>query len=224
MFEGIAKRYDLLNHLLSLNIDKGWRTKVVKALQPTLSRPDSIVLDVACGTGDLSLALREASAGKVIGSDFCRPMLTIAAEKRIGEPSSLPFVEGNAMSLPFEDDSFDAVTIAFGLRNLPNFLEGLKEMRRVLKPGGKLAVLEFSAPAIPGMRQAFNFYFMHILPRIGSLVSGSDHAYTYLPESVKKFPAQRELAAMMADAGFANVGFTNVTGGIAAIHIGEKAA
>jgi demethylmenaquinone methyltransferase/2-methoxy-6-polyprenyl-1,4-benzoquinol methylase len=145
-------------------------------------------------------------------------MLTVAAEKA----ETIPFVEGDAMNLGFADNAFDAVTIAFGLRNLSNFADGLSELHRILRPGGKLAVLEFSAPIVPGFRQAFNFYFTRILPRIGGAVSGSRGAYEYLPDSVSKFPDQKRLAALMQETGFDDVEYTNLTGGIAAIHIGTK--
>ncbi len=220
MFAGIAGRYDLLNHLLSMNIDKRWRRLVRNKLQTTLDNPDATVLDVACGTGDLSIELQSHANAKVIGSDFCRPMLKIAKNKAVG----IPFVEGDAMTLPFDDCSFDAVPIAFGLRNLPNFADGLKELHRVLKPGGRLAVLEFSSPVVPGFRGLFNFYFTSILPRIGGVVSGSRGAYEYLPDSVSKFPDQKGLVRMMSTAGFSAVEYTNLTGGIAAIHIGQKSA
>lgn len=218
MFSGIAKRYDLLNHVLSMNIDKRWRRVVRRKLQPILDRPDAIVLDVACGTGDLSIELQSHARAKVIGTDFCRPMLAVAAEK----DASIPFVEGDAMNLGFADNSVDAVTIAFGLRNLSNFADGLSELHRILKPSGRLAVLEFSSPVLPGFRQAFNFYFTRILPRIGGAVSGSRRAYDYLPDSVSKFPDQKRLAALMQETGFDDVEYTNLTGGIAAIHTGTK--
>ena len=218
MFSGIAKRYDLLNHLLSMNIDKRWRKLVRRKLQSVLDDPDAIVLDVACGTGDLSIELQSHAKAKVVGTDFCRPMLSVAADK----DASIPFVEGDAMNLGFADESADAITIAFGLRNLSNFADGLTEFHRVIKPGGKLAVLEFSSPIVPGFRQAFNFYFTRILPRIGGAVSGSRGAYEYLPDSVSKFPDQRRLAELMRETGFDNVEYTNLTGGIAAIHTGTK--
>lgn len=218
MFSGIAGRYDLLNHLLSVNIDKRWRRKVRQRLETVLSDPKAVVLDVACGTGDLSIELQRGADAKVIGTDFCRPMLAVAREKA----SSIPFVEGDAMNLSYADNSFDAVTIAFGLRNLSNFADGLKELHRILKPGGKLVVLEFSSPVIPGFRGLFNFYFANVLPRIGGLVSGERGAYEYLPDSVSKFPDQRKLAGMFEDTGFSSVEFVNLTGGIAAIHSGIK--
>lgn len=218
MFSGIAKRYDLLNHLLSLNVDKRWRRLVRTKLQSVLDHSDAVVLDVACGTGDLSIELGSHAAATVIGTDFCRPMLAVASDKN----SSIPFVEADAMNLGFAGDAFDAVTIAFGLRNLSNVADGLAELRRVLKPGGTLAVLEFSSPVVPGFRQAFNFYFTRVLPRIGGAVSGSRGAYEYLPDSVSRFPDQKRLAALMRETGFDDVEYTNLTGGIAAIHTGIK--
>ena len=222
MFSGIAPRYDLLNHLLSINIDKTWRRKVRRVLEETLADPDAAVLDVACGTGDLSLELAGNAAASVVGTDFCRPMLEVAAEKTAAAAVNVPYIEADAMRLSFADNSFDAVTIAFGLRNLPNFENGIIELRRVLKPGGKLVVLEFTTPPIPGFRGLFNFYFTRVLPRIGGAVSGSRGAYEYLPDSVSKFPDQKRLAAMIEKAGFSNVSYKNLTGGIAAIHQGVR--
>lgn len=218
MFSGIAGRYDLLNHLLSMNIDKRWRRKVRRLLDQELAKPDAVVLDVACGTGDLSIELQRDATARVIGTDFCRPMLSVAQEKA----AAIPFIEGDAMNLSFADNSFDAATIAFGLRNLSNFRDGLKELHRVLKPGGRLVVLEFSSPVVPGFRGLFNFYFANILPRIGGLVSGERGAYEYLPDSVSKFPNQKNLAKLFEETGFAKVEYSNLTGGIAAIHTGIK--
>jgi demethylmenaquinone methyltransferase/2-methoxy-6-polyprenyl-1,4-benzoquinol methylase len=223
MFSGIAGKYDFLNHFLSLNIDKAWRRKVREKLLPVLNDENAIVLDVACGTGDLSFELQHDSKAKVIGTDFCRPMLSIAREKGGKSGSPVPFVESDAMDLSFQSDSFDALTIAFGLRNLPNFAKGLKELHRVIKPGGQIAILEFSSPVVPGFRQIFNLYFNQVLPRIGGIVSGSRGAYEYLPGSVSKFPAQKALAELMGQTGFTGVEYTNLTGGIAAIHTGVKA-
>ncbi len=218
MFSGIAGRYDLLNHVLSANIDKRWRRKVRRLLADTLDDENAIVLDVACGTGDLAIELKSNAKAKIIGTDFCRPMLSVAKEKS----GSIPWLEGDAMNLSFNDSSFDAVTIAFGLRNLSNFRDGLAELHRVLKPGGRLVVLEFSSPVIPGFRGAFRFYFSNILPRIGGFVSGERGAYEYLPDSVSKFPDQKALAAMFEETGFDKVEYQNLTGGIAAIHSGIK--
>jgi demethylmenaquinone methyltransferase/2-methoxy-6-polyprenyl-1,4-benzoquinol methylase len=219
MFSGIAGRYDLLNHLLSLNIDKSWRRKVRAEIADILDDVNASVLDVACGTGDLALELKRESKAKITGTDFCRPMLTIAQEK---SGDVLPYVEADAMDLPFGDQFFDAVTIAFGLRNLPNVERGLAELFRIIKPGGKLVVLEFSSPVVPGFRQLFNLYFSQVLPRIGGIISGSRAAYTYLPNSVSKFPDQKKLADLFKRTGFADVEFKNLTGGIAAIHSGVK--
>lgn len=222
MFAGIASRYDFLNHFLSANTDTRWRRLVARKLQPSLRAAETRVLDVACGTGDLSLVIANATGAHVIGTDFCRPMLEIAARKAANVAPSIPFVEGDAMLLPFADDSFDAVSIAFGLRNLSSVERGLKELWRVLKPGGRAAILEFSRPVVPGFRSLFQFYFTRVLPRIGGMVSGSRGAYEYLPDSVSRFPDQRLLAAMMKDVGFTEVEYQNLTGGIAALHMGTR--
>jgi demethylmenaquinone methyltransferase / 2-methoxy-6-polyprenyl-1,4-benzoquinol methylase len=222
MFGGIAPRYDMLNHLLSLNIDKSWRRKVRDELADVLSRPDALVLDAACGTGDLAIELAAGAKARIVAADFCRPMLEVAARKLESAGGSIPLVEGDAMKLSFADSSFDAVTIAFGLRNLAGTAGGLREFHRTLRPGGKLAVLEFSSPAVPGLKTIFDIYFRHVLPRIGGLLSGSRSAYEYLPASVQKFPGQAELARMMAALGFNDVRYRNLTGGIAAIHTGTK--
>jgi demethylmenaquinone methyltransferase / 2-methoxy-6-polyprenyl-1,4-benzoquinol methylase len=221
MFAGIAGRYDLLNHLLSGNVDKRWRRIVARTLRPSLVE-GARVLDVACGTGDLSLVLDGAGEARVVGLDFCRPMLEIARGKAEADKSPVPFVEGDALRLPFADESFDVATIAFGLRNLASVEEGLRELRRVLRPAGRIAVLEFSDPVVPGFRALFRFYFTRVLPRIGGLISGSRGAYEYLPDSVSKFPDQKRLAALMREAGFEEVGYRNLTGGIAALHTGAR--
>ncbi|NNE97711.1 MAG: bifunctional demethylmenaquinone methyltransferase/2-methoxy-6-polyprenyl-1,4-benzoquinol methylase UbiE [Pyrinomonadaceae bacterium] len=222
MFSGIASKYDFLNHFLSVNIDRRWRRKVADSLREILEDPNSIVLDVACGTGDLALELENFGNAKVIGTDFCRPMLDIAKEKTEKRTQNVPYLEADGMNLSFSDEHFDAITIAFGLRNFANWENGLKEFYRLLRTGGQLSILEFSSPIVPGFRQAFNFYFTNILPRIGGVVSGSRGAYEYLPDSVSKFPDQKELSELMRQIGFSNVKYTNLTGGIAAIHTGIK--
>lgn len=223
MFARISTRYDFLNHLLSGNTDKRWRKLVAKSLQPALSSPDARALDVACGTGDLSLALVAATSARVTGLDFCRPMLEHAARKASdGCAGRCVFIEGDALRLPFKDETFDAVTIAFGLRNLSSVEKGLGELLRVLKPGGRACILEFSKPVVPGFNTLFQFYFKHVLPRIGGLISGSSSAYEYLPASVSSFPDQKRLAEMMLEAGFQGVEYRNLTGGIAAIHLGTR--
>jgi demethylmenaquinone methyltransferase/2-methoxy-6-polyprenyl-1,4-benzoquinol methylase len=222
MFDQIAPRYDLLNHILSLNIDKLWRAKTVRALADVLARPDASALDLCCGTGDLSIAIAERTPARVVGLDFSRPMLDFAHSK--ARESRIAFVQGDASGVPFPDGSFDAVTIAFGLRNLSSVERGLAEIYRLLAPGGRAAILEFSRPVVPVLRELFGFYFSHVLPRIGGVVSGSYGAYTYLPESVKTFPDQRSLKVMMESVGFGNVRFGNLSGGIAALHVGERLA
>jgi len=222
MFAAIAGRYDLLNHLLSGNVDRRWRTLVAKALSTTLVKSNARVLDVACGTGDLSLTLFENGKAKIIGLDFCRPMLDIAASKSGKTGSGLSLIEGDALNLPFASSSFDAATIAFGLRNLTSTEAGFKELLRVLKPGGSVAVLEFSRPNTPLLRTFFKFYFTKLLPVVGGWISGSKSAYQYLPDSVSRFPDQRKLASLMEEAGFEKVSFQNLTGGIAALHIGSR--
>ncbi|HEY2846896.1 MAG TPA: bifunctional demethylmenaquinone methyltransferase/2-methoxy-6-polyprenyl-1,4-benzoquinol methylase UbiE [Pyrinomonadaceae bacterium] len=224
MFAGIAGRYDLLNHVLSLNIDRGWRRRVRRELAEILARPGSTVLDVACGTGDLSIELATGAKARIVGTDFCRPMLAIADEKSKSRDkrSRTFYVESDAMSLSFANDTFDAVTIAFGLRNLPNYEDGLRELSRILKPNGKLVILECSHPRVPVFRELYDFYFNRVLPKIGGLVSGSSAAYTYLPNSVAKFPDQKTLATMMEAVGFSNIKFQSLTGGIAALHSGVK--
>ena len=221
MFASIANRYDLLNHLLSGNVDKRWRRIVATRVRDKLSSGESArVLDVACGTGDLSLTLFEITGAGVVGTDFCRPMLAIAAGKTSGR---IRLIEGDALNLPFRDGTFDVATIAFGLRNLSNVESGLAELSRVVKPGGWVAVLEFSRPANAILRPLFNLYFRRVLPLMGGIVSGSLSAYTYLPASVQKFPDQSQLSLLMEQAGFVQVGYENLTGGIAALHFGQKA-
>jgi demethylmenaquinone methyltransferase/2-methoxy-6-polyprenyl-1,4-benzoquinol methylase len=219
MFAVIAKRYDLLNHLLSGNVDKRWRRIVAIRLREKLLSSRSRVLDVACGTGDLSLTLFEITGARVVGIDFCRPMLEIAAGKTSNQ---VRLIEGDALALPFQDGSFEAVTIAFGLRNLSSVEGGLAELRRVLKPGGWAAVLEFSRPSNAVLRPLFGLYFTKVLPLMGGIISGSRSAYTYLPASVQKFPDQRQLSLLMKQAGFDQVSFENLTGGIAALHLGRR--
>ena len=217
MFARIARRYDLLNHLLSANTDRRWRQVVTSTLSRKLSG-GARVLDVACGTGDLSIQLFEGPGARVIGLDFCRPMLEIAARKA----AQIPLVEADALDLPFADRTFEVVTIAFGLRNLADTEQGLKELRRVLEPGGWLAVLEFSKPEARSFRKLFEFYFQRLLPAIGGIVSGSQSAYRYLPDSVMRFPDQAGLAGLMSQAGFVQIEWQNLTGGVVALHLGQR--
>lgn len=222
MFAGIAGRYDLLNHLLSLNYDRRWRRLVADDLASALA-PGAKVLDVACGTGDLVLEIaKRFQQPMAIGVDFCRPMLERARAKAADRASSIKLVEADALKLPFRDQSFDAVSIAFGLRNLADFEAGLQELFRVTKPGGQVLILEFSRPAVPGFRALFNSYFHNLLPFIGGVVSGSRRAYQYLPRSVASFPDQERLSQMMSDSGFRDVAYRNLTGGVAALHRGLR--
>jgi demethylmenaquinone methyltransferase / 2-methoxy-6-polyprenyl-1,4-benzoquinol methylase len=221
MFAEIAPTYDRLNHLLSLNIDKRWRRFAVRQLEEVVARPGAVALDLCCGTADLTLEL--ARRAHVVGCDFCHPMLAIGVGKVESEqPSRAALVEGDALRLPFADASFDAVTVAFGLRNLESVEGGLAEMLRVLKPGGRAAVLECSRPVVPLVREAYEFYFHRVLPRVGALVSGSRGAYSYLPASVRNFPDQKRLAGLMNEAGFINVKYHNLSAGVAALHLGDK--
>ena len=221
MFGEIAHRYDFLNHFLSASIDRRWRRLAAARVAEHVSSTDpGICLDLCSGTGDLAIEIHRRLGLPVVASDFCHPMLVRSVQKTLNLP--IRTVEADSMAAPFPDNSFDAVTVAFGLRNLEDPKKGLSEMRRLLKPRGVLVVLEFSRPVVPVMRQAFQFYFERILPRIGSWISGQGSAYQYLPDSVSRFPAQRELAGLMTEVGLRNVGYRNLSGGIAAIHSGLK--
>jgi demethylmenaquinone methyltransferase / 2-methoxy-6-polyprenyl-1,4-benzoquinol methylase len=221
MFGRVAHRYDLLNHLLSFNVDRYWRAYAVRRVRHILERPGARVLDLCCGTGDLSLALERRSQSVVLGSDFCHPMLLSAQHKVERRRARVALFESDALHLPVRDASVDLVTVAFGFRNLANYAAGLAEMRRVLRPGGVAAILEFSQPPNALFRAANNLYCRRILPWIGGLVSGAPDAYTYLPESVRKFPAAPELADDMRRAGFEAVSYDYLTGGAVALHLGS---
>lgn len=223
MFRQIAPRYDLMNHLLSLNIDKLWRRKTVRRLRIDGPAP---ILDVCTGTGDLALAIsrRVGPDTPVVGSDFCHAMLAIGDQKRRQQPdANVNFLEADAQQLPFDDNQFQVVTVAFGLRNVADTDRGISEMVRVCRPGGQVVVLEFSQPTAPGLKQAYQFYFRHALPRIGQLLARNDKsAYQYLPESVGKFPCGQELADRMTQNGLSDVKFTPLTFGVATIYEGTK--
>ena len=222
MFGRIAPRYDLANHVLSLNLDRFWRAYTVKRVHPILQRPGARVLDICCGTGDLMLALQAESTEHVMGSDFCRPMLT-AAQRKIEERGfHCPLFESDALRLPLADESLDLITVAFGFRNFANYEEGLAEIYRVLKPSGAAAILEFSHPGKTLFGALYTYYSRHVLPFIGGLLSGSRDAYSYLPASIGKFPAAEDLLHSMRRAGFRNVEFKRMTGGVVALHIGTK--
>ena len=225
MFAEIAPRYDFLNHFLSISIDRIWRKVAVEKAGASLKgKINPVCLDLCSGTGDLAIELNRVLNVPVVASDFCHPMLTRGLEKirHIRRDESIPVIEADSLVLPFADQSFDVASIAFGLRNLEDATDGLAEMKRVLKPGGAAIVLEFSRPVVPVFRQLFEFYFHHILPHVGALISGQNLAYRYLPTSVSRFPAQKELAAIMKSVGYEDVGYRNLSGGIAALHWGTK--
>ena len=221
MFGRVAHHYDLANHLLSANIDRLWRARTVARVRDILRRPGARVMDLACGTGDLLVALERDAHRALLGSDFCHPMLAGAKSKlaRLGLKSTL--VEADALALPLPDASLDLITIAFGFRNLANYAAGLKEMRRVLRPGGAVAILEFTQPPNKAFAAVYNWYSRRVLPVLGGAISGAPEAYSYLPESVRKFPEPEQLAAMMRTAGYAVVEWEYLTFGIVALHVGR---
>lgn len=221
MFSSIAPRYDLLNHLLSLNIDRSWRRKAVDLLRWE-RRPDGVYLDNCAGTLDLSLELagRDGFTGHVVGSDFAYPMLRLGADKVGG--SAVEPVCADALQLPYPDRTFDGATVGFGVRNLADLDAGLTEFARVLKPGARFVILEFTTPAWQPFRALYFFYFLRVLPTIGRLVSKHGSAYSYLPESVLGFPEPPDLQARMERAGFDDVKWKRLTGGIVALHSGTR--
>ena len=219
MFARVAHRYDLANHVLSFNIDRHWRNHTVRRVRTVLEKPEARVLDICCGTGDLALALARQQQGTVFGSDFCHPMLDAARQKAGHRRARVNWFEADALRLPVVDASFDLVTVAFGFRNLANYGAGLAEMRRILRPQGVAAILEFTEPPGAGFASLYHFYSRRMLPWIGGALSGNRDAYTYLPESVRRFPVADDLAEDMRRAGFANVGYEYLTGGIVALHL-----
>jgi len=222
MFAEIAPRYDLVNRMLSGGIDVWWRHVTVSRAAPP---PAGAILDVCTGTGDLALAYAaKAAAGvRVVGSDFCAPMLAHAIEKGRKAGSRVEWIEADAMALPFAAGEFDLVTVAFGLRNIADTSRGLAEMARVLKPGGRLAILEFSLPANPLIRGGYLWYFRRVLPLIGNGVARNrSDAYTYLNKSVEEFPSGERLAALVRAAGFSAVEMTPLTCGIATLTIATR--
>jgi demethylmenaquinone methyltransferase / 2-methoxy-6-polyprenyl-1,4-benzoquinol methylase len=222
MFGRVAGRYDLLNHLLSFNLDKRWRSRTVERVAPILSRPGARVLDLCCGTGDVLLALEARRGSPVLGSDFCHPMLVEAKRKIARRDMGTRLFEADALALPLRDGSLDLITTAFGFRNLANYEKGLEELLRVLEPGGVAAILEFSQPTNRVFGALYGFFSTLVLPWVGGTVSGSRDAYSYLPESIKKFPSAEELAGAMRSAGFKRVEFDRMTGGAVALHLGWK--
>lgn len=223
MFGQIAPWYDFLNHALSLNIDKRWRTQTTK-LVPPMSADAGPILDMCTGTGDLALAYDRAAKGAVpiVAADFCHEMLVRAAEKGKAHPQ-IRFVEADAQVLPFPDNTFQIVTVAFGLRNVTDTDRGLAEMTRVAKPGGRIAILEFSKPRNRVFGSLYGFYFRRVLPCVGQLLSRSrENAYKYLPESALRFPDYEALAEKMRSHGLTEVSFRPFTFGIATLYTATK--
>ncbi|NIP59218.1 MAG: ubiquinone/menaquinone biosynthesis methyltransferase [Gemmatimonadetes bacterium] len=221
LFSRIAPRYDLLNHLLSLNVDRRWRRDAVDALGWDRT-PGGLYLDACAGTYDLALELarRPGFRGRVVASDFARPMLAEGRGK-LEEAPVLPAC-GDALRLPFGEGIFHGATVAFGVRNLADLDRGLGELHRVIRPGGRLVVLDFTVPPNPLVRRLYLLYFERILPLVGRIVSGHPWAYRYLPESVKEFPGPEGLAERFENAGFRRVEWRYLTLGIAAIHVGQR--
>jgi demethylmenaquinone methyltransferase/2-methoxy-6-polyprenyl-1,4-benzoquinol methylase len=235
MFTRIAPRYDFLNHLLSFGLDHVWRWRTARRFREILARPQARVLDICCGTGDLAFALarmraattrRSGSRGTpgapVTGSDFVEPMLVRAREKTAASKAGAVFAAADALRLPFADASFDLVTTAFGFRNLASYEDGLREIARVLKPGGAVGILEFSEPSTGLLAGVFRFYFRRVLPKIGGAISGNSEAYAYLPNSVAKFPSASELAALMERNGFSNVEIASWNFGSVLLHSARR--
>lgn len=224
MFGSIAKRYDLLNHVLSANIDRSWRRFTARRVPP---QPGAPVLDCCTGTADLALEYDRAAGGSapVMGADFCRPMLEIAARKarKAGAANRLVLIEADTQRLPFPDDTFGVVTVAFGLRNVAETRRGLDEMIRVARPGGRVAVLEFSRPHSRLLGRLYLGFFRHVLPRVGQAIAPNrEGAYEYLPTSVLQFPEGQALLDLMAERGLTDLSMDPLTGGIATLYVGAK--
>lgn len=221
LFSSIAHRYDLLNTLLSFNQDKYWRRF---AAAQTGLQPGGHGLDVCCGTGMLTVELARLAGprGYIVGLDFCEKMLERAAENIRKTPyaQQIRLVNGNAVALPFPDNTFDCATIGFALRNVPDVYRTITEMARVVKPGGKVVSLELSKPSMPVFKQLYYLYFNYVVPFLGRLGVGFDGPYSYLPRSLKEFPHQRELQKIFFEAGLRNVKFYELTGGIVSVHVG----
>jgi demethylmenaquinone methyltransferase/2-methoxy-6-polyprenyl-1,4-benzoquinol methylase len=221
MFTSIAPRYDLLNHLLSFNVDRLWWARAARSFSQILARPDARVLDLCCGTGDMTFALRRraSESARIAGADFSHAMLQRASLKSRG--TSLRWVEADALKLPFADGGFDLLTSAFGFRNLADYDAGLREILRVLKAGGECGILDFGEPR-GLMGKIYRVYFKHVLPAVGSAISGVKGPYAYLPASVERFPEPEEMLERMRGAGFREVRWTPYTFGIAGLYWGKK--
>jgi demethylmenaquinone methyltransferase/2-methoxy-6-polyprenyl-1,4-benzoquinol methylase len=221
MFDNIAPRYDFLNHFLSIGIDKIWRKKAIRILS---GYKIDLILDVATGTGDFAIAALKLKPSKIIGFDLSEQMLNIGRAKaeKLGLSNLIEFVKGDSEAIPFPDSQFDAITVAFGVRNFENIEKGLREFCRVLKPDGVVAILEFSKPKYFPFKQLYFFYFFSILPFIGKLVSKDSSAYSYLPESVMAFPDDQKFLSVLQNCGFSRLQQKRLTLGIATIYIAQK--
>ncbi len=232
MFDRIAPRYDLGNRIISGFLDQYWRRQVAGHFLDILTRPDARALDLCCGTGDLAFALDRVrlnstrgsgvQGAQIIGGDFTQSMLDCAQEKARRRGRAVAFVNADALNLPFSDKSFDLVTLGFGFRNLTNYEGGLREIARVLKPGGEVGILDFSEPGRGPKAGLFRFYFRHVLPRIGGAIAGSYDAYEYLPRSVTRFPSPAELVALMETAGFTSATFESLAFGSVNLHSARR--
>lgn len=222
MFDSVAPRYDLLNHVLSCNIDRLWWRRTARRFRPILAQPQAAILDICCGTGDMTLALlrhRPQPAKPILAADFSHAMLARGAEKLRNHNAVA--IEADALHLPLPDNSLHLITTAFGFRNLANYEAGLREFHRVLRPGGELGILDFSEPGgILG--KLYAFYFRRVLPAIGARISGTGSAYSYLPASVHRFPPPPQMLALMQKTGFTDVSWTPYTFGIAGLYRGVK--
>jgi len=226
MFTSIAPRYDLLNHVLSFNVDQVWWRRTARAFRHILMHPEARILDLCCGTGDMAFALqRQAgkSSAQIVGADFSHAMLRRAALKSAGRVAAPAWIEADALNLPFPDSHFDLVTSAFGFRNLADYDAGLREITRVLRPGGECGILDFGEPK--GIMGAlYRIYFKQVLPRVGTVISGVRGPYAYLPASVERFPSPEKMLGRMKNSGFAEASWTPYTFGIAGLYRGKKAA
>ncbi|MCC9135550.1 bifunctional demethylmenaquinone methyltransferase/2-methoxy-6-polyprenyl-1,4-benzoquinol methylase UbiE [Pontibacter silvestris] len=221
MFDNISGKYDFLNHFLSAGIDIIWRKKAISLLE---SQKPKLILDIATGTADFAIEALRINPEKITGVDISEGMLAVGREKlaKKGLSNKIELQYGDSENLPFEDNSFDAITVAFGVRNFENLAKGLAEMNRVLKPGGTAVVLEFSKPRMFPMKQLYHFYFKNILPVVGKFVSKDNAAYTYLPESVQAFPDGQDFISIFEEVGFKNTKWHSLTFGISSIYTGRK--